>query len=89
MYPSAYEIFGLVPFEAVLCGTHIIITNNCGSSEIVKEGGFGYVIRYGDTNGLKDAMAYAIENVDEARASAESGAIRIKQPYLGKSRTEI
>src|SRR5665647_900630 len=74
VYPSAYEIFGLVPFEAVLCGTPIIITDNCGCSEMVKEGGFGYVIQYGDTNGLKDAMAYAIENVDEAQASAKRGA---------------
>jgi len=74
VYPSAYEIFGLVPFEAMLCGTPIIVTDDCGCSEVVKEGGFGYVIQYGDINGLKDAMAYAIENVDEGQASAKRGA---------------
>jgi len=74
VYPSVYEIFGLVPFEAMLCGTPVIVTDDCGCSEMVKEGGFGYVIQYGDISGLKDAMAYVIENVNDGRASAKRGA---------------
>jgi glycosyltransferase involved in cell wall biosynthesis len=71
--PSAYEIFGLVPFEAMLCGTPTIVTEECGCSEIVKASRFGQVIKYGDINGLKDVMAYTIENIEECRASAKRG----------------
>ncbi len=30
-YPSMHEIFGLVPFEALMCGTPVVVTDECGS----------------------------------------------------------
>jgi glycosyltransferase involved in cell wall biosynthesis len=53
VYPSTYEIFGLVPFEALLCGTPVIVTDDCGCGEIIKEAGCGYLVHYGDVAGLE------------------------------------
>jgi glycosyltransferase involved in cell wall biosynthesis len=52
VYPSTYEIFGLVPFEALLCGTPVIVTDDCGCGELIKEAECGYLVHYGDVAGL-------------------------------------
>jgi glycosyltransferase involved in cell wall biosynthesis len=56
VYPSMYEIFGLVPFEAMLCGTPVIVSDDCGCGELIRREGIGKVIRYNDDRGLRDAI---------------------------------
>ena len=53
VYPAIYEIFGLVPFEAIMCGTPVIVTDDCGCGELVKEAGCGFLVKYGDVHDLK------------------------------------
>lgn len=43
VYPSSFEIFGLVPFEAIMCGTPVIVTDNCGCGELIKKSESGYL----------------------------------------------
>ena len=36
VYPSEDEVFGLVPLEALLCGTPVIVADDSGCGEIVR-----------------------------------------------------
>ncbi|MFH1551178.1 MAG: glycosyltransferase [Planctomycetota bacterium] len=59
-YPSTLEIFGLVPFESLMCGTPVIVTNDCGCGEVVARARAGRLVPYGDADALKDALAAAL-----------------------------
>jgi glycosyltransferase involved in cell wall biosynthesis len=52
VYPATNEIFGMVPFEAILCGTPVIVTDDCGCGELISKVGCGSVVRYGDSGVL-------------------------------------
>jgi glycosyltransferase involved in cell wall biosynthesis len=73
VYPSTYEIFGLVPFEALLCGTPVIVTDGCGCGELVKEAECGYLVHYGDVTGLSELLRSALEHPDVNRGMVEAG----------------
>ncbi len=73
VYPSVYEIFGLVPFEALLCGTSVIVTDDCGCGEIIEEAGCGYLVHYGDVAGLGEALRSTLEQPDVNRRMVEAG----------------
>lgn len=73
VYPAIYEIFGLVPFEAIICGTPVIVTDDSGCGEIVKEADCGYLVRYGDVEGLKNQILYVLNNPDEAKKKVMQG----------------
>jgi glycosyltransferase involved in cell wall biosynthesis len=54
---------GIAPLEAILCGTPVVVTPECG--EIIEEARCGYFVSYGDIEDLYQKMKYAISNVDE------------------------
>jgi glycosyltransferase involved in cell wall biosynthesis len=56
VYPSSDEIFGLVPFEGLLCGTPAVVSDDCGCGELVAEARAGELVRFGDSEGLARAM---------------------------------
>ncbi len=56
VYPSTDEIFGLVPFEGLLCGTPAVVTDDCGCGELVAQARAGELVRYGDPVGLAHAL---------------------------------
>lgn len=82
VYPGIFEIFGLVPFEAMMCGTPVIVTDDCGCGELVKESGAGYLIKYGDINDLKEKMKLVIENPEEGREMVERGKKYIERNFM-------
>jgi glycosyltransferase involved in cell wall biosynthesis len=49
---SYYEVFGLVLFESLLCGTPVIATTGSGWGETIKEQNFGRIVTYGDAEEL-------------------------------------
>jgi glycosyltransferase involved in cell wall biosynthesis len=65
VYPSSYEVFGLVPFEALLCGTPIIVTSNTGCGDIVKREGIGLVVPNGDEMAMSKAIDHALTSPKE------------------------
>lgn len=73
VYPSVYEIFGLVPFEALLCGTPVIVTDDCGCGEIIKEAECGHLVHYGDVVGLAETLGFALEHPDVNVRMVEAG----------------
>lgn len=73
VYPSFFEIFGLVPFEAIMCGTPIIVTDGCGCGEIVKEANCGYLVKYGDVDDLAKKIKTILENPELSSSFVEIG----------------
>lgn len=73
VYPSIFEIFGLVPFEAIMCGTPVIVTDDCGCGELINESNSGYVVEYGDVNSLKEKMRIILEDPKKSAEFVENG----------------
>jgi len=51
---------GLAPLEAILCGSPVVVTPGCG--EIIIQNNCGYVVQYGDIEGLKKVMRNVLTN---------------------------
>ncbi len=64
VYPSKYEIFGLVPFEAVMCGTPVIVTKSCGCGEMVAKAECGFLVDYGNTEDLVKYIGLLLQKPD-------------------------
>lgn len=62
---------GLAPLESILCGTPVIVTDECG--EIIKEARCGCIVPFGDVSKLKNAMKYLLENDEDARQMIQRG----------------
>ena len=90
-YPSIFEIFGLVPFEAIMCGTPVIVTDDCGCGDLVREAKCGYVVKYGDVNDLKQKIISIIENPDERMIKSGEEYIRdnLAMEYVVKQVEEV
>lgn len=58
VYPSEHEIFGLVPLEALLVGTPVVVADDSGCGEVVSHVGGGLVV-----SGADAALARAIDTV--------------------------
>ena len=60
-YAGADEIFGLVVLEALLCGTPVLVADDCGAAELVGQVGGGLALPEGDADalaaGIKDVLA--------------------------------
>ncbi|WP_167815700.1 glycosyltransferase family 4 protein [Methanocorpusculum sp. GPch4] len=73
VYPSIAEIFGLVPFEAILSGTPVIVTDDCGCGEIIQEMDAGYLVHYGDVMGLANQIEYVLTHPLENSHKVQKG----------------
>ncbi|MDD5590360.1 MAG: glycosyltransferase [Dehalococcoidales bacterium] len=71
--PSIYEVFGLVPFEVIMCGTPVIVTDKCGCSEWIRKSGAGYLVEYNNVDGLKKRMIKCLTCTAEVRSMAQEG----------------
>ena len=81
VYPSEHEIFGLVPLEALLAGTPVIVSDDSGCGEVVRSTGGGQVIAAGDPWALTDALRRALASQRSGRAMAADAAIRARALY--------
>lgn len=73
VYPSADEVFGLVPFEGLLCGAPVVVSDDCGCGELIAEAGAGLLVRYGDVPGLQARIRTLIEDRTAAEAMVARG----------------
>lgn len=62
---------GITTIEAILCGTPVIVTDECG--EIIKDANCGYVVTYGDTDDLVDKMKLILENPEKGKVMVDRG----------------
>lgn len=63
---STYERGPGSPFEAILCGTPIIITKDTGAGEIASKIDAGYLVEYGNIQELTNAMKKILNDPAEA-----------------------
>ena len=59
---SVSETWGLVVEEALYYGVPVIVSSNCGSCEIIRDGINGYVVDIEDDRNIKNV----IKNIDES-----------------------
>jgi glycosyltransferase involved in cell wall biosynthesis len=71
--PSFYEIFGLVPFEALMCGTPVIVAEDSGMGQLIRDAEAGYLTPYGNAQALAEALQHVFLHPDEAEQKVESG----------------
>ncbi len=81
VYPSVYEIFGLVPFEAMLCGTPVIVGDDCGCGDLVRDAGAGYLVRYGNAANLAGIIEHVLAHPEEAAARTRLGRFFIEKHF--------
>ena len=72
VYPASNEIFGLVPLEALLCGTQVIVADDCGCGDLIRRMNGGYLVRLKDNIGLSRAMDYSLNHPAEGRGLVEN-----------------
>lgn len=53
VYPSTNEIFGLSPFEGLLCGAPAIVSDDCGCGQLIDKAQAGLLVRYGDCKDIR------------------------------------
>lgn len=71
--PSRYEIFGLAPFEALMCGTPVVVTADSAAAEILQQAGAAYMAPYGDAEALADALVSALTEQERSRKMVQAG----------------
>lgn len=85
VYASTGEIFGLVPFEGLLCGAPVVVADDCGCGELIGEAGAGLLVRHGDIDGLRARIRTLLFDRVAARAMVSRGQRYIHE-HLGFDR---
>jgi glycosyltransferase involved in cell wall biosynthesis len=80
VYPSEHEIFGLVPLEAILAGTPVVVADDSGCGEVIASTGGGLVTR-GDAAAMRAAIAEVLAAPDRWREAAADAACRVRARY--------
>ena len=81
VYPSQAEVFGLVPVEALMCGTPVVVADDSGCGDVVRQVGGGLVVREGDDARLAEAIAQVLDAPAEWRAAAAAAQTRIRSAF--------
>jgi glycosyltransferase involved in cell wall biosynthesis len=80
VYPSEHEIFGLVPLEALLAGTPVVVADDSGCGEVIAATGGGLVVK-GDADSLRSAIDHILDAPAHWGAAAVEAAKRVKARY--------
>lgn len=62
IFPSVEDGFGMVVTEAMSCGVPVVISENTGARDVVREGENGFVIPIYDVEAIKDRILRFKEN---------------------------
>lgn len=73
VYPAKHEFFGLVPFEALACGKPVVVADDSGCGEIVRDAQAGLVVRAEDASQLSGAILASLEKGPEISQMVERG----------------
>jgi glycosyltransferase involved in cell wall biosynthesis len=77
--PSAYEIFGLVVFEALMCETPVIVSEDSGMGALISEAGAGFLTKYGDVGQMVDMLDFVLTHSEDAHERAIKGKNWVEQ----------
>ena len=73
VYPSTDEIFGLSPFEGLLCGAPAIVSNDCGCGQLIAKAQAGLLIRYGDIEDIQNKIQSLLQNQKKRTIMVQRG----------------
>ncbi len=76
---SRYEHHAWAPFEAVLCGTPIIVSSHTGAGEEVKKLDAGYTVKFDDSIDIAETINRILEAPSEAIAKTRQAAAYIRE----------
>jgi len=80
-YPSEREVFGLVALESILCNTPVIVSDDSGCAEIIRETGGGHTVAAGDAAALASAIRAAIAPGARTTFGLEAAAARVRARF--------
>jgi glycosyltransferase involved in cell wall biosynthesis len=80
-YATRQEAFGLVPLEALLAGTPVVVAGDHGCGEVIGEIGGGRVVTAGDPEGLASALAATLADPAGSRELARAAAPRARASF--------
>ena len=81
VYPSEHEVFGLVPLEALLCGSPVVVADDSGCGEIVNRVGGGQVVPVGDIDRLARAIDDVLSDPASWRERAAKAATEVRAAF--------
>jgi len=81
VYPSRDEVFGLVPLEALLAGTPVVVCNDSGCGEVISSVGGGLVVPPGDVRTLKAAIEAVLADLVQWRRRARTAASTVRRRF--------
>jgi starch synthase len=61
-FPSSEDGFGMVVTEAMACGLPVIISENVGAKDIVRQGVDGFILPIRDADQIAEKLAYLYTN---------------------------
>ena len=73
VYPAEHEAFGLVPFEALACRRPVVVADDSGCGEIIREAQAGLAVPVHNVLGLAKAITAAIDAEPDITQSVERG----------------
>jgi glycosyltransferase involved in cell wall biosynthesis len=76
---GAYEIFGLVPFEALLCGTPVVVGTHLGSGRLIEKARIGWLYESRNVADLARKMAEALADPETCAQMVPRGQAFIQQ----------
>ena len=79
--PSIAESFGLMPLEAMACGTPVIVFQDTVLEEITDSPQVGIAVPYRNSEALKQAIQELFENPDRLNALGEKSAELVLSKY--------
>lgn len=83
LFPSEYESFGVAALEAMSSEVPVVATEGSGLSEVVSDGGTGFLRPVGDSDALADAVIQILQDdklADEMGKAGRARAMRCFEP---------
>ncbi len=80
-YPSEREVFGLVPLEALLVGTPVVVGADSGCGEVVGRTGGGLLVAPGQPVALAAAISTVLSDPATWRCEAAQAAVTVRELF--------
>jgi len=80
-YAGRDEVFGLVALESLLCGTPVVVADDCGSGELIRRLGGGLCVPPGDDAALARALAAILAECEIWREAARRAAGEVRRLF--------
>jgi len=81
VYAGEHEVFGLVVLEAILCGTPVLVADDCGAAELVEIAGGGATVPVGDAAALAQQMLAVLRTPEAWREDLAEAARVVRERF--------